>query len=104
LSRRNEYKVYLADQAQIEINEIESKKRAMESELNEARKMNTLIEKLEKVENQVEWANQIKKTEKIREQARIFYEAFRIQLTKQEDVKKQNREYRDAAKYQEKTI
>ena len=78
LKRQNEYKVYLADSTEKEKRQIEQEKQVVESELNDLRKINSIVETLAKVENKAQWANSIRRSTPIEEQAKVFYEAYRI--------------------------
>ena len=55
--------------------------------MTEFKKTNTVVTSLAKVTNKVEWANTIKQTQSEAEQAKIFYDAFRLALGKEEEFK-----------------
>ena len=59
------------------------------------------METLAKVENKVQWANSIRRTQSADEQAKLFYETYRLQLTKEEDWKDKIEALKQSLKDQE---
>ena len=62
LRRQNEYKMFLADSTEQDKRVLEQEKLAITNELEDLRKINSIVETLAKVENKAQWANSIKKT------------------------------------------
>ena len=87
LRRQNEYKVYVADSVEKDKRILEQEKQEISTQLENLRSINSIVETLAKVENKALWANSIKRTQPIDEQAKVFFESYRIQLTKEEEMK-----------------
>ena len=62
LRRQNEDKMFLADSTEQDKRVLEQEKLAITNELEDLRKINSIVETLAKVENKAQWANSIKKT------------------------------------------
>ena len=87
LRKQNDYKVFLADQVEKDKKHLEKDKQKVTNELENLRKINSIVETLAKVENKAQWANSIRQTQPLEEQAQLFYETYRIQLAKEEEWK-----------------
>ena len=69
--------------------------------MDNLRSINSIVETLAKVENKALWANSIKRTQPVDEQAKVFFESYRIQLTKEEEMKDKIERLKQSLKEQE---
>ena len=84
---RKEYMEYVADENEKDKKVLIEEKRILYNELQELKKANHVTTTLAKVANKVEWANTIKQTQTEKEQAQIFFDAYRLALGKEDEYK-----------------
>ena len=69
---------YVADENEKERKIIAAEKETILSQLTELKKTNQVVATLAKVSNKIEWANTIKSTQTEKEQAQVFFDAYRL--------------------------
>ena len=95
---------YVADEANKDNKLLQSEMQSISTELNELKKVSSVVETLAKVGNKAHWANTIKSSQSEEDQAKIFYDAYRLQLAREEDFKDEINELKDLLKEQETKI
>ena len=92
---RKEYMEYVADEANKDNKLLQSEMQSISTELAELKKVSSVVETLAKVGNKAHWANTIKSSQSEEDQAKIFYDAYRLQLAREEDFKDKINELKD---------
>ena len=92
---------YVADEANKDNKILQEEMTKVSTELAELKKVSNVVETLAKVGNKAHWANTIKSCQSEEEQAKIFYDAYRLQLAREEDFKDKINEMKDQLKDQE---
>ena len=90
IKRQNEYKVFLAQDTEKDKVRVEKELMETKGELQQALKINSISEQLAKVEDKAQWANSIRKTQSMPEQANVFFESYRLALVKEDELKAKN--------------
>ena len=69
---------YVADEANKDNKILQEEMTKVSTELAELKKVSNVVETLAKVGNKAHWANTIKSSQSEEEQAKIFYDAYRL--------------------------
>jgi hypothetical protein len=77
----------LADEAQKDINLLQEDLKKAEQQVAMLKQRNEIHALVEKQENKQQWAHTIRETQSEAEQARIFFEAYQLQLIQDKENK-----------------